>query len=82
MSVAGLKTAWTGDGDEKAYLVFLDSLPFPVWLADERGRCVFQNKAGLAFLGKKPDDVLAEDWAGFVHPDDASESNRSSREPG
>ncbi len=87
MSVAGLKTAWTGDGDEKAYLAFLDSLPFPVWLADERGRCVFQNKAGLAFLGKKPEDVLAEDWAGFVHPDDlpnlighlASLANASSR---
>ena len=70
MSVVGLKTAWTGDGDEKAYLAFLDSLPFPIWLADERARCIFQNKAGLEFLGKNREDISQEGWAGFVHPDD------------
>ena len=73
MSGVGPKTAFSGgDGGEQAYLTFLDSLPFPVWLADERGRCTFQNKAGLEFLGKTPEDLLAEDWAGFVHPDDCA----------
>jgi PAS domain S-box-containing protein len=70
LSGVGPKTAWTGDGGEETYFAFLDSLPFPAWLADETGRCTFQNKAGLAFLGKKREDIFREGWAGFVHPDD------------
>jgi PAS domain S-box-containing protein len=56
--------------EENAYLAFLDALPLPAWLADSRGQCRFQNKAGLAFLGKAQDQVCTEGWAGFVHPDD------------
>jgi PAS domain S-box-containing protein len=66
----GFKTAWTGDGSENSYSAFLDSLPFPVWLADERGCCTFQNQAGLVFVGKTQEDVLAEGWTGVVHQDD------------
>ncbi len=72
MSGVGLKTVWTGDGGEEGYFALLDSLPFPVWLADERGSCTFQNKAGLEFLGKTQEALLAEGWAGFVHPDDCA----------
>jgi PAS domain S-box-containing protein len=70
LSGVGLKSALTGDGGEEAYLAFLDSLPFPAWLADESGFCVFLNKAGLILLDKTQENVLAEGWVGFVHPDD------------
>jgi PAS domain S-box-containing protein len=70
LSGIGFKTALNGDGGEEAYLAFLDSLAFPAWLADESGFCVFLNKTGLMLLDKTQENVLAEGWVGFVHPDD------------
>src|ERR1700758_3003326 len=70
LSGVGPKTAWTGGGGEEIYFASLDSLPFPVCAANRHGRCTFHNQAALAFLGKTQEGVLAEGWAGFVHPDD------------
>jgi len=70
LSGVGLRTALSGGGGGEAYFDFLDSLPIPAWVADERGLCTFHNKAGLAFRGKSREDVLAEGWAGFIHSDD------------
>ena len=70
MSGVGPKTAWTGGDGEEIYFASVDSLPFPVWAANKHGRCTFHNQACLAFLGKTQEDVITEDWAGFVHPDD------------
>jgi PAS domain S-box-containing protein len=72
LSGLGLKGALTGDGGEEANLVFLDSLPFPAWLANESGHCMFLNKAGSIRSGKSQENVLAEGWASFVHPDDVA----------
>ena len=52
------------------YFASLNSLPFPVWAANRHGSCTFHNQACLAFLGKTQEDIITEDWAGFVHPDD------------
>src|SRR6516164_1430013 len=60
----------SGDRGGEAYVDFLDSLPIPVWVAGGHGLCTFHNKAGLAFLGKSREELLAEGWAGFIHPDD------------
>jgi PAS domain S-box-containing protein len=70
LSGVGRKTVWNGGSGEEIYFASLDSLPFPVWTANERGRCAFHNQAALVFLGKTQEGVLAEGWAGFVHPDD------------
>jgi PAS domain S-box-containing protein len=70
LSGVGPKTAWTGGGGEEMYFASLDSLPFPVWAANSHGSCTFRNRACLAFLGKTQEDVITQDWAGFVHPDD------------
>jgi PAS domain S-box-containing protein len=58
--------------DDEAYLAFLDSLPVPVWLADERGQCKFLNRVLLAFLGRTDAEILSEGWEGFVHPEDTA----------
>jgi len=70
LSGIGLKTTMSGDRGGEAYVDFLDSLPIPVWVAGGHGLCTFHNKAGLAFLGKSREELLAEGWAGFIHPDD------------
>jgi PAS domain S-box-containing protein len=72
MSGIAPKAALSSHRDEEVYFSFLDSLPVPVWLADERGRCKFLNRTGLAFLGKTHEQILTEGWEGFVHPEDVS----------
>ncbi len=72
MSGIASKAALSSHRDEEVYFPFLDSLPLPVWLADERGRCKFLNRTGLAFLGKTHEQILTEGWEGFVHPEDVA----------
>src|SRR6202007_1685591 len=72
MSGIAPKAALSSHSDEEAYLAFLDSLPVPVWLADEPGRGKFLNRTGLAFLGKTHEQILREGGEGFVHPEDAA----------
>jgi PAS domain S-box-containing protein len=64
------KAALSSHRDEEAYAAFLDSLPVPVWLSNERGQCKFLNRTGLAFLGQTYEEILTEGWEGFVHPED------------
>jgi Amt family ammonium transporter len=49
---------------------FADAMPVPLWLCDPQGRCVFANRALREFIGCSLEDLLADGWLEFMHPDD------------
>jgi PAS domain S-box-containing protein len=65
-------------------LAALDSLPLILWLTDERGRCVFANKAALAYTGQSANsdctvghaDNAPDKWLKNLHPDDVQHVKR------
>jgi PAS domain S-box-containing protein len=70
LSFAGQKQALHSDEGPISYWTFLDSLPFIMWLSDQQGRCLFQNKAGLDYTGITQADGLGSGWLECIHPDD------------
>src|ERR1700730_2015147 len=70
LSFAGQKPALHSDEGPASYRMFLDSLPFIMWLFDKRGRCLFQNKAALDYTGIAQENGLGSGWLECVHPDD------------
>jgi PAS domain S-box-containing protein len=49
-----------------------DALPAMVWVSDADRRCVYFNRAWLAFTGRALADELGDGWAYGVHPDDVA----------
>jgi PAS domain S-box-containing protein len=70
------------DGLERAAL---DSIPLILWVTDERGRCVFANKAALAYTGRSTKSECAighaentpDKWLKNLHHEDVQHVKRA-----
>lgn len=59
----------------------LQAIPDVVARIDERGRIAWMNRPGLAFLGRKEDEVVGHDPAAFLDPAEAARAEREGGPP-
>jgi diguanylate cyclase (GGDEF)-like protein/PAS domain S-box-containing protein len=55
---------------EERFHMLADSLPIKIWMADLDGRCLWFNRAWLAFTGRPMEKELGYGWLDDVHPTD------------
>ena len=55
---------------EARFRVMADQTPVPLWMSDAARRCVYVNRAWLAFTGRCADEEIGDGWTAGVHPDD------------
>jgi len=55
---------------EERFRAAADEAPVMIWMSDQDGKCIFLNKAWLAFTGRSVDDEIGEGWAEGVEPTD------------
>lgn len=55
---------------EERFRLVAENAPVMLWMGDQRGRCVYLNKAQRDFWGVAAEAVEAFDWFATVHPDD------------
>ena len=51
--------------------------PYPIWICDQAGACVYVNDAWLAFTGRRREDALGDGWTASLHPEDCGSVVRS-----
>lgn len=55
---------------EERFRSLADSLPFLIWLSDEKGQNIYTNKTCRDFTGGVEKDFVAQDWLAYIHPED------------
>jgi len=55
---------------EARFRAMADSAPAFIWLADASLRCMYVNRAWLAFTGRSLPDEEGDGWLDSLHPDD------------
>ena len=55
---------------EKRFRLMADTTPALVWMCDEDGRIIYMNERRIEFTGRKPQEVFADTWSTYIHPDD------------
>src|SRR5690606_3759104 len=54
---------------EERFRTLANSAPVLIWVNDGEG-AVFVNQSYLDFLGRRQDEIIGLEWAGFIHPED------------
>lgn len=55
---------------ESRFRLIADALPLLLWTSDTDGGITFVNETTTEFLGTTADELLANGWMEYVHPDD------------
>jgi PAS domain S-box-containing protein len=55
---------------EERFRLVSESSPVMLWMGDQRGKCVYLNRAQREFWGVAVEAVTSFDWNSTVHPDD------------
>ena len=55
---------------ERLYRAIAGSAPAIVWMDDNRGQCIYLNRAWCDFTGMSEAEGLGDGWSNVVHPDD------------
>jgi PAS domain S-box-containing protein len=57
---------------EERFRLVAEDAPVMLWMSDEKGACIYLNKAQREFWGVTPEDLPEFDWFVTIHPDDHS----------
>jgi PAS domain S-box-containing protein len=60
-------------GSEARFRAMCDSSPLGIFLADERGDCVYLNAAGQRILGLTLEEAQGAGWKQSLHPEDRAQ---------
>lgn len=55
---------------EERFRSMADSTPVLVWMSDVAGKCTWQNRSRLEFVGRPMQDELGDGWINSIHPED------------
>ena len=57
---------------EERFRLVANTAPVMIWMSGTDRKCSYVNKTWLDFTGRRLEAELGDDWAGGLHPDDAS----------
>jgi PAS domain S-box-containing protein len=61
---------------QSPYRILGDIVEFGLWVCDASGRLIYNSQSFLDLLGHSFEDAQAIGWTSFLHPEDASETER------
>jgi PAS domain S-box-containing protein len=62
--------------EEETYRRIVDNVPACVCVGSPTGELLYVNKTGVASLGKPMEEIVANGWMTYVHPDDVQAARR------